>query len=324
MQDTSSDRPQVVVPGDNPPQIQGSPHLKRLDPYADVVLYADRCPSAEEKLKRAGDADIIINSRGMVTWHAEILHQLPKLRLISTCSIGTDMIDLEAAKELGIIVSNQPGRTAPVVAEQAFGLMLAIAKRAAFFTESMRAGRWPRVDHIYLHGKTLGIIGTGNIGAEMARLGGAIGMNVIAWTYHPSPERAEKLGVKFVGLDELLRTADVVSIHAKLTDDSRSLIGKPQFDLMKPDTLLVNVARGPIVDTNALVDALNSGHLGGAAIDVFDQEPIPADHPLLGCEQVVLTPHCADMTPEGVDLLNEGAVDNVIAFLQGQPRNVVT
>ena len=180
MQNTSSDRPQVVVPGDNPPQIQGSPHLKRLDPYADVVLYADRCPCAEEKLKRAGDADIIINSRGMVTWPSEILHQLPKLRLISTCSIGTDMIDLEAAKELGIIVSNQPGRTAPVVAEQAFGLMLAIAKRAAFFTESMRAGRWPRVDHIYLHGKTLGIIGTGNIGAEMARLGGAIGMNVIA------------------------------------------------------------------------------------------------------------------------------------------------
>ena len=324
MQNTLSDRPQVVVPGDNPPQIQGSPHLKRLDAYADVVLYADRCPCAEEKLKRAGDADIIINSRGMVTWPSEILHQLPKLRLISTCSIGTDMIDLEAAKELGITVNNQPGRTAPVVAEQAFGLMLAIAKRAAFFTESMRAGRWPRVDHIYLHGKTLGIIGTGDIGAKMARLGGAIGMNVIAWTYHPSPERAEKLGVKFVGLDELLRMADVVSIHAKLTDDSRSLIGKPQFDLMKPDTLLVNVARGPIVDTNALVDALNSGHLGGAAIDVFDQEPIPADHPLLGCEQVVLTPHCADMTPEGVDLLNEGVVDNVIAFLQGQPRNVVT
>jgi D-3-phosphoglycerate dehydrogenase len=158
----------------------------------------------------------------------------------------------------------------------------------------------------------------------MARLGGALGMKVIAWTHHPSPERAEELGVQYVGLDELLRMADVVSIHVKLTEDSRGLIGKPQFDLMKPNTLLVNVARGPIVDTNALVDALNSGHLGGAAIDVFDQEPIPADHPLLSCEQVVLTPHCADMTPEGVDLLNEGTVDNVIAFLQGQPRNVVT
>ena len=324
MHNTSSNRLKVVVPGDNPPQIQGSPHLKRLNPYADVVLYADHCTSSEEKLKRAGDADIIINSRGMVTWHAEILCQLPKLRLISTCSIGTDMIDLEAAKERGITVSNQPGRTAPVVAEHAFGLMFAIAKRAAFFTESMRVGRWLRMDHIYLRGKTLGIIGTGNIGAEMARLGSAIGMNVIAWTYHPSPERAEELGVTFVDLDELLRTSDVVSIHAKLTGDSRGLIGKSQFELMKPNTLLVNVARGPIVDTNALVDALNSGRLGGAAIDVFDQEPIPPDHPLLGCEQVVLTPHCADMTPEGVDLLNEGAVDNVIAFLQGQPRNVVT
>ena len=324
MQNNSSNRPKVVVPGDNPPQIQGSPHLKRLAPYVDVALYTDRCTSAEEKLKRAGDADIIINSRGLVTWPAEILHQLPKLRHISTCSIGTDMIDLEAAKELGITVSNQPGRTAPVVAEQAFGLMLAIAKRAVFFTESMRAGGWPRMDHIYLRGKTLGIIGTGNIGSEMARLGGAIGMNVIAWTYRPSPERADELGVQFVDLDELLRTSDVISIHAKLTDDSRGLIAKPQFNLMKPNTLLVNVARGPIVDTDALVDALNSGHLGGAAIDVFDQEPIPADHPLLGCEQVVLTPHCADMTPEGVDLLNEGAVDNVIAFLQGQPQNVVT
>lgn len=324
MQNISSNRLKVVVPGDNPPQIQESPHLDRLAPYADVVLYANHCTSAEEKLERAGDAEVIINSRGMVTWPAEVLHQLPKLRLISTCSIGTDMIDLEAAKERGITVSNQPGRTAPVVAEHAFGLMFAIAKRAAFFTESMRAGRWPRMDHVYLRGKTLGIIGTGNIGAEMARLGAAIGMNVIAWTYHPSPERAEKLGVEFVGLDELLRTSDVISVHAKLTDDSRGLIGKTQFDLMKPNTLLVNVARGPIVDTDALVDALNIGHLGGAAIDVFDQEPIPADHPLLGCEQVVLTPHCADMTPEGVDLLNEGAVDNVIAFLQGQPQNVVT
>ena len=324
MQNNSSNRPKVVVPGDNPPQIQGSPHLKRLAPYADVALYTDRCTSAEEKLKRAGDADIIINSRGLVTWPGEILHQLPKLRHISTCSIGTDMIDLEAAQELGITVSNQPGRTAPVVAEHAFGLMLAIAKRAAFFTETVRAGQWRRMDHIYLRGKTLGIVGTGNIGSEMARLGAAIGMNVIAWTYHPSPERADELGVQFVDLDELLRTSDVVSIHAKLTDDSRGLIAKPQFNLMKPNVLLVNVARGPIVDTDALVDALNSGHLGGAAIDVFDQEPIPAGHPLLSCEQVVLTPHCADMTPEGVDLLNEGAVDNVIAFLQGQPQNVVT
>ncbi|MCZ6679535.1 MAG: phosphoglycerate dehydrogenase [Candidatus Poribacteria bacterium] len=324
MQTKTSDRLKIVVPGDNPPQIQGSPHLKRLEPYGDVVLHLDRPESLDEKINRANDADILINTRGLVTWPAEAFRQLPKLRMIATCSIGTDMIDLEAARELGIVVSNQPGRTAPVVAEHGFGLMFALAKRAAFMTSAVQAGQWPRMDSIYLQGKTLGIVGTGNIGAEMARLGRAVGMNVVAWTFNPSPERASQLGVQFVELDELLRTADVVSLHVKLTDDSRSMIGRREFELMKPNALLINVARGEVVNTDALVEALSSGHLGGAAIDVYDQEPPPADHPLLACEQVILTPHCADMTPEGVDLLNEGAVDNVIAFLKGQPQNVVT
>ena len=179
------------------------------------------------------------------------------------------------------------------------------------------------MDNVYLQGKTLGIIGTGHIGAEMARLGRAIGMNVIAWTYHPSAARASELGVQFVSLDALLQTADVVSLHVRLTEESQHLIGKSELATMKQGALLINVARGGVVDTDALISALDSGHLGGAAIDVYDQEPLPADHPLLTCEQVILTPHCADMTPEGVELLNEGAVDNIIAFLEGNPQNVV-
>ena len=313
----------IVVPGDNPPQIQGSPHLKRLEPYGDVTLHTDRPESLEEQIDRVKDADIIMNTRGIVTWYAEALRQLPKLQLIATCSIGTDMLDLDTARELGIVISNQPGRTAPVVAEHGFGLMFAAAKRAAFMTAAVKEGGWPRMDNIYLQGKTLGIIGTGHIGAEMAKLGRAIGMNVIAWTFNPSPERAAQLGVQYVELDELLQTADAVSLHVKLTDDSREMIGKREFELMKPNALLINVARGDIVNTDALVDALNSGHLGGAAIDVYDEEPPRADHPLLACEQVILSPHCADMTPEGVDLLNEGVVDNVIAFLEGRPQNIV-
>jgi D-3-phosphoglycerate dehydrogenase len=233
------------------------------------------------------------------------------------------MFDLEDARKRGIVICNQPGRTAPVVAEHMFGLMFAAAKRAAFMTSEMKAGRWPRMDGVMLQEKVLGIVGTGNIGAEMARLGRAIGMEVIAWTYHPSPERAQALGVRYVELDELLRTADVVSLHAKLTEESRGMIGARELGLMKPGALLLNGARGPVVDTDALVEALQSGHLGGAGIDVYEEEPTPADHPLFGCEQVVLTPHCADMTPEGVDLLNGGAVENVIAFLEGQPQNVV-
>ena len=317
------DRLKIVVPGDAPPQIQGSPHLERLKPYGDVVLWTDRPQTSEEKIKRAEKADILINSRGMVEWTAEVLRGLPKLKLISLCSIGTDMIALDAAKKKGIVVCNQPGRTAPVVAEHSFGLMFALAKRTAFMTSAMQAGKWLRMDNVYLQGKTLGVIGTGHIGAEMARLAKVIGMNVIAWTYNPSKERARQLGIQYVTLQDLLRMSDVISLHVKLTDDSYHLIGERELELMKPNALLINVARGPVIDTDALVRALNNGHLNGAAIDVYDQEPPPTDHPLLKCEHVILTPHCADMTPEGVDLLNEGAVDNIIAFLEGNPKNVV-
>ena len=317
-------RVKIVIPGDDPPQLQGSTHLSKLDAYGEVTLYTDRPETLEEKIRRVGDADILINSRGIVKWPGEALRQLPALRMVSTCSIGTDMFDLDAANEMGITICNQPGRTAPVVAEHAFGLMFALAKRAAYFTASIKSGRWPRLDSYYLHGKTLGIVGTGHIGTEMARLGRAVGMKVIAWTYHPVPEKADAFGFAYVSLDELLQTSDVISLHVKLTDDSRRLIGHEALQAMKRGALLINCGRAGLVDTDALIEALNSGRLGGAGIDVFDTEPIDSGHLLLGCEQVVLTPHCADMTPEGVDLLNQGAVDNVIAFLEGRPQNVVT
>lgn len=316
-------RLKIVVPGDDPPQIQTSPHLERLTPYGDVVLYTDRPITSTEKVNRAKEADILINSRGMVNWTAPILRQLSKLQMITTCSIGTDMIDLQVAKELGVVVCNQPGRTAPVVAEHAFGLMFALAKRTAFHTAETKAGRWNRIDNIFLRNKVLGIVGTGNTGSEMIKLGRAVGMNVIAWTLHPSQEKADRLGIQYVSFEKLLQTADVISLHIKLTDESRHLIGKQELELMKQGALLINCARGEVVQTSALVEALDAGHLGGAGIDVYDQEPPPPNYPLLACKQVILTPHCADMTPEGVDLLNEGAVDNIISYLEGCPKNVV-
>ena len=317
----------VVIPGDDPPQIQGSHHLERLRtrPEIDAVqVYRDRPGSHAELVQRTAGAQLVINSRGAVRWPAQVLQRLPELRLIATCSIGTDMIDLPAAQRCGVVVSNQPGRTAPVVAEHACGLMFALAKHAAYHTAQIRAGRWPRVDGVYLQGKVLGIVGTGDIGAEMARLGNAVGMEVVAWTFTPTPERAARLGVRYVALEELLADSDVVSLHLRLSADSQGLIGAPQLALMKPGALLINTARGGLVDSAALADALNRGTLFGAALDVFEQEPPSPDDPLLRCERVVLTPHAADMTPEGVELLNEGAVDNVIAFLDGAPRNVVT
>ena len=148
-------------------------------------------------------------------------------------------------------------------------------------------------------------------------------MDVIAWTYNPSDERARQIGVTYVELDELLGRSDVVSLHVMLTDDSRHMINEKSLAGVKPGALLINCGRGGLVDTDALVEALGTGRLGGAALDVFEEEPLPADHPLLDMDHVVLTPHCADMTPEGVELLNEGAVNNVIAFLEGRPQNVV-
>ena len=317
-----TERVKILVPGDNPTQIGGSPHLERLAPYGDLELYADTPESGEEKIARAQGAQVIINTRGVVTWREE-MRQLPDLKMIATCSIGTDMIDLETARDLDIVVSNQPGRTAPVVAEHMFGLMFALSKRAYFQTAELKAGRWTRMMNTMLQGKVLGVVGTGAIGVEMARLARAIGMEVIAWTFNPSPERAAEYGVRFVELDELLQQSDVVSLHVKLTEDSRHLIGARELGLMKEGALLLNGARGDVLDIDALRASLLGGHIGGAGLDVFPEEPLPADHPILECDQVVLTPHAADQTLEGVDLLNEGAVNNVIAFLEGRPQNNV-
>jgi D-3-phosphoglycerate dehydrogenase len=313
----------LVAPGDDPPQIQGSPQLERLKPYGQVVVHTARPRTREEQIARARDAACLINTRSAVKWPADTLRALPRLRMATVCGIGTDAFDLAVARELGVTICNIPGQTAPIVAEHAFGLMLALAKRAAFQTAELKAGRWTGGNNVYLHGKVLGVVGTGRIGAAMARLAQAIGMEVIAWTFDPSPARAAELGVRYVALDDLLRQADVVSLHVKLTERSRGLIGARELALMRPGALLVNSARGPVVDTPALIEALRSGRLGGAALDVFDVEPLPAGHPLLACEQVVLTAHNADQTPEGMELLNAGVVDNVIAFLEGRPQNVV-
>ena len=315
--------PLVVIPGDEPPQIADSPHLSRLSRVARILLFDTRPSGVADQVARCQQAEILINSRGSVRWDGTTLCQLPRLKMITTCSIGTDSIDLHAAEELGITVCNIPGKTAAIVAEHALALLLSTARRVAFQTAEIKSGRWPRIMAVSLRGKTLGVVGTGNIGCEMIRLGTSIGMNVIAWSFHPSKQKAEKLGFRYVELDELLGASDAISLHVKLTEKSRHLIGPAQLAAMKPGALMINTARGEVVDTAALVQSLQSGHLGGAGIDVFDEEPIPQDHALLQCEQAVLTPHSADQNPEGVDLLNAGAVDNVLAFLEGNPTNVV-
>lgn len=316
-------KPILVIPGDDPPQLQGSSHLERLQQHGEVVLHTDRPATPEEKLRRVKEAVCLLNTRSAVKWPGEVLRQLPRLKMISVCGIGTDAIDLTTARERGIVVCNIPARTAPIVAEHALALLLAVARRAWYQTNELKQGRWTSRDNIYLRGRTLGLLGAGPIAVEMAKLGRALGMHVLAWTFHPSAERAREMGVEFVALEELLRRSDALSIHVKLSEQTRGLLGERELGLLKRGALLVNTARGAIVDTAALVAALHAGHLEGAGLDVFDTEPLPANHPLLGCEQVVLSPHNADQTPEGMDILNGGVVDNVIAFLEGRPQNRV-
>ena len=315
-----SDRPIVVVPGDDPPQIADSPELQRLSERAEVIVYRDHPANNDEKMARVRDAKAILSSRSSVTWREAELRALPNLGLIATCSVGTDAIDLVTAKELGIIVSNQPGVNAPFVAEHMFGLMFAVAKQAADQTIALKEGRWELPVNMTLQGKRLGVAGTGAIGAEMARLGNALGMDVVAWTYNPSDERAKALGVRFVDFDELLASSDVLSLHMRLSEDSRGLIDAKAIAKMKPNAILLNGARGDVVDYQALVTALQQGALFGAGLDVFPEEPLPADHPILSCKRVVLTPHAADQTPEAVAAVNRTAVDNVLAFLDGVPK----
>lgn len=319
----TSDRPVVVIPADDPPMVGRSAYLDQLREFTNVQLYSDAPVTDAEMLQRLLPADILLNSRSAVKISGALLNRLPKLKMIAVCGIGYDSIDVPATRERGIVVSNIPGRTATIVAEHAFGLMLAVSRRSAAMTAGLRSGLWSSDLGISLVGKTVGVIGTGNIGSEMIRFCKAFGMNVVAWSFHPNAGKADSLGFEYVELKELLLRADVVSLHVRLSAETRRLIGAEELRRMKAGAILINTARAAVVDTAALTAALKGGRLFGAGVDVYDSEPIALEHPLLNCDNVVLTPHSADQTPEGLDLLTLGCVDNIRAFLDGAPQNVV-
>ena len=198
-----------------------------------------------DRYDRVKDANVIINSRGHVKWSAAMLRRLPHLELMALCSIGTDCVDLNAARELGITICNVPGRTAPIVAEHAFALMFATSRRMAQATAALKAGGWPGGLSTTLQGKTLGVIGTGNIGCELIALARSIGMHVIAWTFNPTREKADEYGFQYCEFNDLLKQSDVISVNVKLTDDSRGMIGTEQFAMMKPGACLLYTSPSP-------------------------------------------------------------------------------
>ena len=311
--------PRIVIPDDAPPVMGPSAAFRELQQRAEVV-YHDTLPGTEDRLiERLRDAGIAINIRSSCKFTARVFDSCPSLKLLSLWGTGTDNVDLAAARGRGVTVTNTPGVSAISIAEHALALMLAAARRIPGLDSATRAGKWPRGNSSQLHGKTLGIIGLGAIGKRFARLGQGMGMRVIAWTMHPNPA----LGFELVELDDLLRDSDVVSLHLRLSDQTRGFIGRRELALLRPAAIFINTARGPIVDEAALIEALRERRIAAAGLDVFDIEPLPAGHPLTTLDNVVLTPHCAGVTPEALEAGLRLAVENVWSFLAGRPENVV-
>jgi len=311
--------PRIVIPDDAPPVMAPSAAYRKLLTQTPVDYY-DTLPGTENRLiERIAEAEIAISIRSSTRFTENVFGSCPTLRLLSLWGTGTDNVDLPSAARHGVTVTNTPGVSAFSIAEHALALMLAVARRIPRVDAGVRQGLWTHGQATQLHGKTLGIIGLGAVGRQFARLGAAIGMRVIAWTMHPDPA----LGVELVPLDELLRASDVVSLHLRLSADTRGFLSKPQIDKMKPSAILINTARGPIVDEAALIEALAARRMAGAGLDVFDVEPLPAGHPFTQFENVVLTPHCAGITPEALESGLELSIANVWNFLGGHPTNVV-
>jgi D-3-phosphoglycerate dehydrogenase len=306
----------ISIPDDFPPVLAASPAWTSLQSRGAALDYYDNLPGSEDALiDRIAAAEIALNIRSSSRFTERVFASCPKLRLVSIWGTGTDHVDLAGAARHGVTIASTPGVSARSIAEHTLALLLAAARRIPLMDATLRRGVWERGQSVELYGKTCGIVGYGAIGRAFARLAAGIGMRVILWTMHPEAYP----GVEFVDLDQLYRTSDVVSLHLRLSAETRDFVGAPQFALMKPGAILVNTARGAIVKEQAMLDALAFGTLSAAGLDVFAQEPLGPDHPLTTRPNVVLTPHCAGITPEALQAGLQMAVDNIWKFLDSLP-----
>ena len=308
--------PLIVIPDDAPPVLSRSDAIGQLRDREHRV-YPTLPANSRELVARIADADAVINIRASTRFTAEVLAECPQLRLISIWGTGTDHVDLDAAKTRGIAVTSTPSVSAVAVAEHTVSLIFAVAKQTVNVDRAVKGGGWPRAMVQQLRGKTLGVIGTGAIGREVARLGDGIGMKVIAWSFNQRGDYA------WVTLDDLFRRADVVSVHVRQSPETLGMIRAEHFAMMKPGAIFINTARGRIVVEQDLVDALQRQRIAGAGLDVFETEPLPSDSLLRLLPNVVLTPHAAGITREATEAGLAMAIGNVLAFRAGSPVNVV-
>jgi len=288
----------------------------------DVVVFADHLKEMGAVAARLADFDAVVAMRERTAFPRALLERLPRLKLLVTTGMRNASIDVGAAVERGITVCGTSGLPYPT-AELTWGLILALARHIPAEDRATREGRWQVSCGLGMNGKTLGVIGLGGLGSRVAKIGSAFEMEVIAWSQNLTAARAAEVGAKLVTKDELLSRSDVVSIHLVLGDRSRGLLGAAELARMKRTAYLINTSRGPIVDEAALVAALRQGTIAGAGLDVFDDEPLPLDHPLRSLPNTVLTPHLGYVTEEGYRIFYGQALEDVKAWLGGQPVRVL-
>jgi glycerate dehydrogenase len=288
-----------------------------LRAFGEVEVF-DRTP-ADQAVERAAGAAIVLTNKTPLP--AAALDQLPDLRYIGVLATGYNVIDIEAAKRNGIVVSNVPTYGTASVAQFVFALLLELCHHVQLHADSVRAGEWTaspdwcfsKSPLVELEGKTMGIIGYGRIGRHTARIAEAFGMSVLWWDRPPG----------LSSLEQLLSGSDVISLHVPLSEETREMIDKRTLALMKPSAILINTSRGPLIQEADLAEALNSGRIAGAALDVLSMEPPPPGNPLLSARNCLITPHMAWATTEARSRLMSAVIENVAAFLSGRPKNVV-
>lgn len=274
-------------------------------------------------LMRLADADIIVANRERTTFSAERLRALPKLKFLVTTGMRNAAIDMAAARSQNIVVSGTSNAGAPT-AELAWALILGLSRNIVREANGLRSGQWQQTLGLALEGKVLGLVGLGRVGTAVATIGGAFGMSVLAWSPRLDDARAAEAGVtRADGLEQVFEKADVVSLHATLNSASTGLVSADLIARMKPSAYLVNTSRAGLIDEPALVAALRAQQIAGAGIDVFDIEPVPTDHPLLGLPNVLATPHLGYVTDDNYAAYFGDAVDNIVAWLDRVPIRVL-
>lgn len=296
----------------------------------EIKVFNKHISDKDELVKRLNEFQVISTMRERTPFDRDLFSRLPNLKILVTTGMHNVAIDLDAAADLGILVCGTGGPTAPGleidmsdVVELTWGLILSLARRIPWEDNGVRKGHWQTSVGISLREKTLGILGLGNLGSQVAGIGRAFGMSIIAWSQNLTNKATAKVGALLVTKDELFASADILTIHLRLSDRTRGLVGEHELGLMKQTSYLINTSRGPIVNEKALIKALSNKSIGGAGLDVFDHEPLPAEHPFLSLDNVILTPHIGYVSDNTYRVFYKDTVEDILGYLEGRPVRVM-